>query len=248
MAVPIDRVSIRQRPEGTPLMLQTWGKLLFLHWRMPAEALRPLIPAPLEIDTHEGEAWVGVTPFTMWGLRLPGMPALPVVSRTHELNVRTYVHHDGVPGVWFLSLDAMNPLAVWGARFTFHLPYYQADMHFDGETHPLRFVSQRAHAGAPAASFEAEWRRGSPLGMAEPGSLEFFLVERYCLYATTERRLYRARIHHAPWPLCAAEVLKLESSMLESHGLPTPTNAPLVHAQGEALDVEVWRAEPIAEL
>lgn len=95
----IDRLSIRARPPGWPIMYQTWGKLLFLHWPAPAETLRPLIPDPLTIDAFDGAAWVGITPFTMWGVRPVFSPALPVLSSSHELNVRTYVHLSGVPGV-----------------------------------------------------------------------------------------------------------------------------------------------------
>jgi len=103
----IDRLSVRSHPQGWPIMYQSWDKLLFMHWPMPAEALRPLIPDPLTIDTFEGIAWMGVTPFTMWGLRPVFPPSLPALSRSHELNVRTYVYLDGIPGVWFLSLDAV---------------------------------------------------------------------------------------------------------------------------------------------
>jgi len=80
-------------------MHQWWGKLLFLHWAVPAVWLRPLIPEPLSIYTFGGLAWVGVTPFTMWGVRPAFLPPVPVLSESHELNVRTYVHLDGVPGV-----------------------------------------------------------------------------------------------------------------------------------------------------
>jgi len=109
-------LSIRTRPSGWPVMYQTWDKLLFLHWPIAAELLRPLIAPRLCLDTFEGRAWVGVTPFTMWGIRPTLLPSLPVLSQSHELNVRTYVHMEDVPGVWFFSLDASNALAVLGAR------------------------------------------------------------------------------------------------------------------------------------
>jgi len=112
----IDRLSIRQRPRGVPLMHQNWGKLLFMHWPIDAEVLRPLIPAQLSIDTFDGQAWIGVVPFTMWGIRASFMPPIPGTSAFHELNVRTYVHHKGEPGVWFFSLDAANALGLGRAR------------------------------------------------------------------------------------------------------------------------------------
>src|SRR4051794_5637104 len=127
----IDRLSIRNRPPGHPVMYQTWGKLLFLHWPISPNRLRPLIPSRLEIDTFRGTAWIGITPFTMWDIRPAFFPAIPGISTSHELNVRTYVHLDGVPGVWFFSLDAGNALAVLGARLFFGLPYYDARMKLD---------------------------------------------------------------------------------------------------------------------
>jgi uncharacterized protein len=236
----IDRESIRSRPSGSPLMVQTWAKLLFLHWRLPPEVLRPLVPAGLELDLFEGSAWVGVTPFTMWGIRPTGLPAVPIASRTHELNVRTYVHRDGVPGVWFLSLDASNPLAVFGARVGFHLPYFLARMRLRESAASIEFSSHRTHPGAPTARLDATWSRGEPLGEAEPGTLAFFLVERYCLYAARGGKLFRARIHHPPWRLHEATLSRFSSTMLQSHGLPAPEGEPLLHALGAPLTVDVW--------
>jgi uncharacterized protein len=241
----IERLSIRSRPPGRPVMYQTWGKLLFMHWPVAAELLRPLIAPRLGIDTFEGSAWVGVTPFTMWGLRPPSLPPLPGLSTSHEINVRTYVHLDGVPGVWFLSLDASNALAVWGARVAYFLPYFKARMRLQSDGAAVHFTSTRTHPGATPARFDATWTRGDPLPLAAPGSLEFFLVERYCLYAAGRGRLYRARIYHPPWPLRQAERLSFTSTMLESHGLPTRQDPPLLHAQGEPLQVGVWRPERV---
>ena len=236
----INRLSMRTRPPGQPIMHQTWGKLLFLHWPVPARALRPLIPGRLEIDTCEGTAWISVTPFTMWDIRLAMMPALPYLSTSHEVNVRTYVHLGGVPGVWFLSLDAGNALAVLGARLGFHLPYFQARMALEEEGRRIHFRSDRIHWGTSKAAFEAIWSRGESCPEAEPGTLDFFLIERYCLYAARGDRLYRGRIHHRPWPLCEVDLENLSSSMIASHGLPTPTEEPLLHGQRAPLHVSIW--------
>jgi uncharacterized protein YqjF (DUF2071 family) len=236
----IDRLSVRSRPAGWSIMHQTWDKLLFLHWPLPPESLCALIPTRLALDTFEGSAWVGLTPFTMWGIRPTFLPAIPWLSASHELNVRTYVHLDGVPGVWFLSLDASNPLAVLGARLGFHLPYFQARMTLKEEGSTIHFNSHRTHWGAPPADCEVVWTRGEPLPEAEPGTLDFFLLERYCLYAARGDRLYRARIAHRPWPLCKATLRGFSSTMLTSHGLSTPKQGPLLHGQAEPLHVEVW--------
>jgi uncharacterized protein YqjF (DUF2071 family) len=241
----IDRVSIRDRPAGWPIMYQSWGKLLFLHWTVPPEMIRPLVPGRLQLDRFDEKTWVSLSPFTMWRIRPVCVPALPVVSASHELNVRTYVHLDGVPGVWFLSLDANNPLAVWGARRTFHLPYFRARMRLEQNGEAIRFHSRRK--GSTKAEFDAAWDLGAALPEAPIGSLDFFLVERYCLYAEYRGRLYRARIYHPPWALRQAQLSRLASTMLESHGLPTPSGAPLLHAQAEPLLVEVWPLKDVGQ-
>ncbi|HJU53811.1 MAG TPA: DUF2071 domain-containing protein [Pyrinomonadaceae bacterium] len=241
----LDRLAVRERPEGQPIMHQDWGKLLFMHWRMDEGTLRPLIPERLTIDTFDGSAWVAITPFTMWDIRAfpPYLPPVPGLSSMHELNVRTYVHLDKVPGVWFFSLDANSSVAVTTARMFFHLPYYTAEMSLEQEEATIIYSSRRTERDAPAAELDATWQTGEKLPYSYPGSLEFFLTERYCLYAAHKQKLYRARIHHEPWPLQKASLSSLDSTMLESQGIPTPKGAPLLH-YAEEISVDIW---PIAE-
>jgi uncharacterized protein YqjF (DUF2071 family) len=236
----VDRLTIRSRPGGYPISRQNWGKLLFIHRPIPAESLRPLIPGRLEIDTFEGQAWIGVVPFTMWGIRPSFTPPIPGVNTFHELNVRTYVHLDGVPGVWFLSLDAANRVAVRMARALFHLPYFDANMELSQRDKTIHYLSSRTHEGAAPAELETSWSFGEGLAETQPGSLDFFLTERYCLYAASGRRLFRCRIWHQPWPLKAAELLDFRSTMIESFGLKTLGGDTLVH-YAESLKVDVWR-------
>lgn len=237
-----DRLAMRARPAGRPLMHQNWGKLLFMHWRIDERLLRPLISSQLEIDTFDGSAWIGVVPFTMWGIRASFLPAIPGTSAFHELNVRTYVHHQGVPSVWFLSLDTANKLAVWGARTFYYLPYFNAQMSLVQTGKTIEYSSVRRDPRGAPAKFQAMWKIGEQDAgkmPALPGSLEFFLTERYCLDTVHKGKLYRSRIHHQPWPLQAAELVSLNSSMLESHGLSKPEGDPLLH-YAEALSVDIW--------
>ena len=206
----VDRLSVRARPAGWPIMYQSWGKLLFLHWPVPADLLRPLILEPLAIDTFDSTAWVGITPFTMWGVRPVFLPSLPFLSESHELNVRTYVHLDRIPGIWFFSLDANNPIAVWGARLAFHLSYFNARMSLEQRDRTIYFASRRTHRDAAPAEFGAVWKVGERLPQSEPGSLQFFLTERYVLYSAHGDTLYRARIFHRPWPLHEARLCRVD--------------------------------------
>lgn len=236
----IDRLSMRKRPAGRPVMHQTWSKLLFMHWPIPPAQLRGHVPGGLEIDTFDDTAWIGVTPFTMPRLRLPHLPAPPFFGHSHEINVRTYVHLHGQPGVWFFSLDANNTPAVIGARLAFALPYFRARMSLEERGDRIRFRSLRTHPGARDAAFSASWRRGEKLPQAQPDTLEFFLTERYCLYAARRRRLCRARIHHEPWTLCRAELDSYSSTLVEANGLPAPEGDPILHGQQADLEVDVW--------
>ena len=222
----VDRLSIREQPRGLPLMRQWWGKLLFMHWPVPLSALRPLVPPQLSVDTFEGQAWVGVVPFRMWGVRASFAPPMPGLQDFLELNVRTYVHHRGVPGVWFHSLDIDSAVATWGARRFFYLPYHRAEMSLSRQGDRIDYSSSRIQKDAPPASFRAGWTIGEQLPASEPGTLEFFLTERYCLYAVDDEQLYRCRIHHEPWPPAAAEVGDFQSSMLEALNLSTPPSRP----------------------
>jgi uncharacterized protein YqjF (DUF2071 family) len=241
----VDRLSIRARPRRWPVMRQHWGKLLFMHWPVPVELLRPLIPDRLTIDTFEGSAWIGVVPFTMWGIRPSFAPPVPGLSAFHELNVRTYVHLDGVPGVWFFSLDAESAAAVWAARTFFHLPYFKARMSLKQRGRTILYSSHRTTRRGAPAEFEATWEIKDALRReSEPGSLPFFLTERYCLYAAHRESLFRCRVFHPPWSLQGASLLSYRSAMIEALGLPTPKGDPLLH-YAEALQVDIW---PIARV
>jgi uncharacterized protein YqjF (DUF2071 family) len=242
----LERLAIRERPRGRPIMHQDWGKLLFMHWRMDEKVLRPLIPEKLTIDTFDGSAWIAIAPFTMWDIRAfpPLLPPVPGLSRMHELNVRTYVHHDNVPGVWFFSLDANSAIAVLTARTFFHLPYFNAKMQLEQLGETITYSSRRSDGRGRAADFDATWKIGETLDYSHPGSLEFFLTERYCLYSSHKQKLYRSRIFHEPWPLKKASLSSFNSTMIESHGLPTPQGEPLLH-YAEELSVDIWALEEV---
>jgi hypothetical protein len=222
-------------------MKQVWHDLLFMHWPIPADRLRPLIPPRLEIELYEGSAWVGVVPFHMSGIRAHWMPPIPGTSAFPELNVRTYVRAGGKPGVWFFSLDAANSLAVAGARRFYHLPYFRARMEAtstpDGE---IEYDSHRIHRGAPSADFRGRYRAvDHNVFQARHGSLEYFFVERYRLYAATGRHIFCGEIDHAPWPLQRAEAEVEVNTTAAASGIVLPSSQPLLHF-ARRQEVRVW--------
>ena len=222
------------------VMHQRWTNLLFAHWPVAPDALRPLLPSSLTLDTFEGEAWVGVIPFHMSNVRPRGVPPMPWVSSFHELNVRTYVRLGGRAGVWFFSLDASNPLAVRAARAAVHLPYYDARMGMKvGPDGSVAYHSERTHHGAPPAVFDATYRPEGEAHRAAPGTLEYFLVERYELFSTSRRGLLHVRIAHPPWPLQRASARIERSTVAAAAGIALTGSPAQLHFAAR-VDVRTW--------
>lgn len=219
---------------------QSWRDLLFAHWPMPAAALRPLVPAELEIEEFDGASWVGLVPFRMADVALRGLPALPGISAFPEINLRLYVRHGDRPGVWFVSLDATNPLAVWAARKLFHLPYFRAAMQVEAAGEGIRYASRRSCDGTVA--FRGRYAPTSAVELAVRGSLEHFLTERYCLYARrADGTLLRTEVHHLPWPLQRAELEIETETVAARQGVATSGPPALLHFS-RRLDVVVYPA------
>jgi uncharacterized protein YqjF (DUF2071 family) len=219
----IDRVTPTLEPDQQVVMRQDWHHLLFLHWEIPPAELQARLPPGLEVDTFEGKAYVGLVPFTLTGVRPILAPPLPWISSFHEINVRTYVHRDGRdPGVWFFSLDASSTIAVAAARAMYKLPYFYSHIDCSAAGNDVTFHARREDARGPMPA-NARVRYGPtdmPPSRAQVGSLEFFLVERYLLYtADEEHNLYRARVHHQPYPIQRAEVQEIEDTLLWAAGI-----------------------------
>ena len=232
-------------PEKPWVMRQEWHDLLFAHWALAPDLIRPLVPAQLPLDLWQGQAYLAVAPFVVRALRPRGMPSLWGISNFPEVNVRTYVTVGDKPGVYFFSLDAGNLSAVVGARVTYRLPYYPARMRIaktDGQfVYTSRRVAPQNRPDHPELRITY-----SPCGDVLPWkppsqSLERFLTERYCLYTVRTARVFRANIHHVPWPLQPA------TAEIEKNTMTAPLNValegkPLLHFS-RFLDVLVWPPE-----
>lgn len=226
-------------------MRQVWRHLGFFHWPIDAQALARLLPPGLQPDTFEGIAYVGVVPFTIPLSRAAGLP-VPLAPAFHELNLRTYVHHQGrSPGVWFFSLDASSWLAVAGARTAYALPYFPAAMTVavadETATPTITYESIRSLPTRPPAQFRAHYGPTGPSTLAQPGTLEFFLVERYRLYSWNGRRVSEARVHHAPYPLRPAAVSDLTETLTSAAGLSSPDGPPTQAHYADQITVDIFR-------
>jgi hypothetical protein len=229
-------------PDRPWIWRQTWHDLLFAHWPVPAASLRPLVPPRLTIQEYGGTSWVGLVPFRMTGVTLRGVPSLPGLSAFPEMNLRVYVEFEGRAGVWFISLDAANRLAVWTARRLVHLPYFHAAMSVQLDGDLVRYASERRGRG-PRVAFRGAYRPAGDVFTASPGSLAHFLTERYCLYAQAPGRgLRRLEIHHPPWRLQPAEAGFETNLVAEPQGIRLPPTPPVLHFS-RRLDVVGWGLE-----
>lgn len=244
MAAEVDRLAPMRRPVGASAFgYQRWTKLLFLHWDADPATVRPLVPLEFELDLFDGRAYIGLVPFEMSEIR-PSFSG-PIGLDFYELNLRTYVTFRGEPGVYFFSLDASSAMAVLGAKLLFGLPYFTAAMG-SSEPHPVCCLSwargPRPLPAAPAgdvlytssrrrggADFRVHYRVGGELPASKPGTLQFFLLERYFLFVRCGRAVYKAQVAHAPYSVRAVKVLGLSESLLTTAGLPA-LGAPTVAA------------------
>jgi len=228
-------------------MAQNWHDLLFANWPLPAHVMRRLLPETLELDLYDGQAWISIVPFTMSGVRLRGTPALPWLSSFRELNVRTYVTASGKPGVWFFSLDAANPVAVEVARSWFHLPYFHACMSSKSGPGGIVYSSRRSDRRGGRETLQASYNARGLQFEAERGTLEYFLTERYCLYAQKPGGgLLCGEIHHAPWKLQEARATLMANTMLEQWKTAI-SGPPVVLHYSKLQEVIAWAPKRVSD-
>jgi uncharacterized protein len=231
-------------PDGPWIMGQTWERLMFAHWPVPVEVLRRVVHPAIPIDTFDGTAWLGITPFTVTGLHARLTPPLPVISSFHEINVRTYATLEGRPGIYFLSLDAASRLAVETARRVYRVPYFHSGIDVDQDGERVRYASEREQPDGPPAAFDAEYEPVGPVFHAMPGSFDHWLAERYCLYTVDERQaVQRGDIHHPPWPLQRADAQIVRNTMAAPYGIRLSGDPVLHYAHRQ--DVVFWPLAPL---
>ena len=206
-------------------MVQQWRDLAYVHWRYDPQVVAALLPEGLEVDTFDGSAWVGLIPFSMRGIGVPRLPAVPYFGSFPEINVRTYVRRNGIPGVWFFSLDVNRLIPAVVARTTYLLPYCWGR------------ASNRIDNGVLRSDVERRWpsrarsctavRIGQPI--AQPDDLAVFLSARWGLYSKgLFGGLMYAPVDHEPWPLHSASLESIDQNVVEAAGLPSPTGEPHV--------------------
>lgn len=250
-----DRTELRERTEGMACAAagderrerlagyQSWAHLLFVHWRVSPEAVRPLVPAGLEVETFDGDAWVGLVAFAMSGVRPWWFPPLPGVSAFLETNIRTYVRPPGgESGVWFIGMEASSRLASRVARRRWYLPYFYADMTLERTQGRIHYAGRRRAGPHRGCGYQITAETGPPIA---PGKLERFLTDRYVLYARSPRgTIYRGRVAHEPYPLREASLVRCDQTLLAADGIAA-ADGPCHALYCPGVDVRVFQLRRI---
>ena len=231
-------------PRRPWLLRLAWTDLLFAHWPVDAARLRPFLHPDVELDTFDGQAWVSVVPFDQTDTTLRGWPNLPWLSHFPECNLRTYVRAGEVPGIWFLSLDAAQPVAVEIARLANGLPYAHARIRMARDVRGVEFQSTRRDRRIGPGSFAATWTPTGPPVHAAPGSLPEWLTERYAFFSRWhDGRLLWLEITHRRWPLAPVEVDIRANTLGAPWGIDLSAPPALVHATPRQAAL-AWNVQP----
>lgn len=224
-----------QLPKSPWVMTQTWKKLLFAHWPIEPNLLRAKIPAPLELDTFDETAWITIVPFQMGKIRFRLIPPIPGTYPFPELNVRTYVTYQGKGGVYFFNIEADHHLAVWAAKRFAYLPYTYTNITWQERSEQIHFTCYRKQKPL----FEISYQPTSSANPTKMGSLDHWLMERYCLYTTYHHNLYRGEIHHRPWLVQQAKVQIIHNAVFDDYQLHVKNTDPLFH-YADQLQIWAW--------
>jgi uncharacterized protein YqjF (DUF2071 family) len=244
-----ERAQWQQDPDQPVVLYQKWRDLLFAHWSFDPDVIQKSLPEGLRVDTFHHRAWVGVVPFFMKEVHPRFLPSVPMISDFLELNVRTYVlDKNGRPGVWFYSLDCSQRLAVQIARIGYYLPYFDAEMSATVDADGMIDYRCQRRRHPKATRF---WYGGSGQPhFAQPGTLEFFLVERYLLFARDPASgdIHCGRVHHTPYPLLTPKLAAFDTVMFELAGLPVPAGDPEHIHFSRGVDVKTYTLHRCSEL
>jgi uncharacterized protein len=241
------RLAERARPDGPVVLYQRWEQLLFLHWRWDVPAVQAALPAGLTVDVYDGSAWLGLVPLFMRDVRPRFVPAMPAISDFLELNLRTYVYDAaGRPGLYFHSLDCDQPLAVEMARRFLSLRYEHAAINAGVDADGwVDFESQRR--GTVEKAVFRYHAFGPPATEAAPDSIEFFLLERYRLFAKSAGGDLRSiRVSHPPYRVRQAQVFRWGDAPLRLAGFDPRGAAPDHLCVTEPQEVETFAPEIVA--
>ena len=220
-----------QLPNGHWQYYQEWNEVLFLHWSIPVETIRKLIPKDLEIDTFKGKAYISLVPFSMKNTRPRYFPSIPLISDFHEINIRTYVSKNEVHGVLFLKIEAQKLISAIIARRLSGLPYKKSR---------IRRENGKYSSGNPegGSRLHVEFKVGDVI--SAKSDLDKFLTERYCLFLEENNKIFRYDIHHKEWPLRSVKINMLEISY-KGEEIDQMASMPEISHYSDGVKVLAWQ-------
>ena len=227
-----------------PLGIMRWRRVSFLHWTYAPDLVGALLPRGLEVDAHDGRAWVGLVAFEMADVRLPGTPAVPRFSTFPEVNVRTYVRRPGGrDGLFFFTLEASRLITVV-ARPMIGIAYSWAQMAVSQRGEEVRYRTARRWPSDSRGVSRLGVRYGAAIPPEEQTDFDHYLTGRWQAYSHRRGRLYCTPVEHEPWPLHRAETTMLEDRLIASCGLPPPQDPPVAH-YAPAVNVRLGFPRPV---
>ncbi len=218
-------------PSGKWQFYQEWNDALFIHWEIPFELLRSLVPEKLVLDNFQNTYFVSLVAFSMQKIRPRNLPSLKFVSDFHEINLRTYIDLNDKKGVYFLNIEAEKQLSVFVARKLSGLPYEKAVI-----KRTNGFYSSKN--AAKNFQLDAEFNISDPI--LQKTALDLWLTERYCLYLDRENKLFRYDIHHPEWELHKLE-LKKPRIQYQLNQLTLDANSPFLSHYSKGVKVLSWK-------
>ena len=171
---------------------QQWHNTVFFHWKVPRILLEEYIPKGLELDTHHNIAWISLVAFEVKNMRMRNLPVLPYISHFHEINIRTYVTRDGIPGIYLFSIETDKLIEVLFSRLLIGLPYKKSMIKRTER-------SLLAQNGVLNSYLNIEVKNKA--SVLEKTDLDFWLSERHALYENCNEKMYRFDVHHPEWNL-----------------------------------------------
>lgn len=202
---------------------------MFLHWKVPYDSLRKLVPQKLNLDTFEGTAYVSLVAFTMQKIRPRNLPAIKFISDFDEINIRTYIDNDNKKGVYFLNIEAGKQLSVTIAKLLSGLPYEKSSIQRATENY-------KSSNDKKNFSFDTEFEIKKQF--IQKTELDTWLTERYCLYLNKAETIYRYDIHHKEWEIKNADIKRLNVNY-KIGGINLANQPDLVH-YSDGVKVVAW--------
>lgn len=234
------RLEARQRPQENSFMFQEWRKLLFLHWEYDSNLIQNTLPEGVFVDTYKGKSYLTINVFFIQNLRLSNFPAIPGFSDFIEVNFRTYVYDkNGIPGIWFYSLDINSLLAASSGKNFFSLPYHYSELTEQQENGSISIEGTRVEANHSSMKFS--YIPENETYIAEPDSIDFFLMERYVLFTYLNGKLHLGRVHHLPYSISKAKVLNNKNHLFELNSFNAPLSPPNIIHYSSNIDVEIFK-------